>query len=168
MLKNYYKNIILYEFLIKINIKNIFQLIKIEKIYININFNNILFKKEKIINSILFLKLLLNKKIEINRLKKNNIYLKIKKNTIINCKTIIYKKNLFNFLEKFILFIIKKKNDIKINKNIVNLKINNIFDFIEFKTEIFKYDIPLINILIKTNSYKNFLLLNYYYIILQK
>jgi ribosomal protein L5 len=166
MLKNYYKNIILYDFILKTQLINIFQLIKIKKIYININFKNIFLEKNKIINSILFLKLLLNKKIKINKLKKNNIFLKIKKNTIIDCKTILYKKTLFFFLEKFILFILPEINKIKLKKkNIINFKFNNILDFIEFKTEFIKFkNIPAINISLYTNNNKNLkLLLNFFF-----
>jgi large subunit ribosomal protein L5 len=172
MIKNYYKNIILYDFLIKIPIKNIFQIIKITKICLNINLKNINLKKINLINIFIFFKLILNQKIKITKSKKNNIFLKIKRNSIINCKITLYKNNIYNFLEKIIYIIIPNINNIKnkiIKKNIYNLKIINIFNFIEFKKEFYnnnnKY---FIDILIYTNNINNYkkliLFFNYFYL----
>ena len=167
MIKNYYKNIIIYDFINKNIIKNFFQIIKINKICINISFKKILVEKEKLLNSVLFLKLITNQKGKITKSKKNNIFLKIKKNAVIGCKITLRKNNVNFFLEKFIFFILPEidKNLVKkINKNIINFKINNILDFIEVKKEFFRFqNIPSIDISIHLNNNKyNFLLNNYF------
>lgn len=174
MIKNYYKNILLYDFLLKIPIKNIFQLTKINKIYLNIVFKSKILEKKQLINFLIFLKLISNQKIKIIKTKKNNIFLKIKKNSIIGCKVIINKNNIFTFLEKIIIFIIPNLNkNININlknKNILNLKIKNISNFIEFNKKNFKINnfFTPINISIHTNlkKYENLkIFLNFLFII---
>jgi len=165
MIKNYYENIILYDFLLKNKVKNIFQLVKIKKICINISFKNNILKKEILINIILFLKLISNQKSKVIKAKKNNIFLIIKKNSIIGCTLILRKKNIYSFLEKIIFFISPKKIRKLKNKTIINFKINNYFDFLEIKKEFIKFQkIPKINISIHTNNNFLYLLLNYLYI----
>lgn len=164
MIKNYYENIILYDFLIKIPLKNIFQKLKITKIYLNIGFKNNILEKKFLINIIVFLKLISNQKIKITKSKKNNIFLKIKKNSIVGCKITLRKNNIYFFLQKLIIFIIPEINNIKISlikKNILNFQIKNISNFIEFKKEFYIFKkIPPIDISIHTNinNYKNFFL----------
>ena len=85
-------------------------------------------KKKKLINIILFLKLITNQKPLITKSKKNIIFLKIKKNSIIGCKITLRKKNIFFFLEKVLIFILPNLTKIKINfknQNIFNFKINS-------------------------------------------
>lgn len=166
MFKNYYENIILYDFLLKTKAKNFFELIKIKKICINISFKNIFFEKNKLIDSVLFLKLITNQKNKITKTGKKNIFLKIKKNSIIGCKITLRKNNLIIFLEKIIIFILPELNNIIINKkgkNNINFKFSNILDFIEFKKEFIKcQNVPSINISIHTNNNKlNFLLIDF-------
>jgi ribosomal protein L5 len=170
MFKNYYENIILYDFLLKSKVKNIFQFIKIKKICLNIGFKNVFLDKNNLINIILFLKIISNQKIKITKSKKNILFLKIKKNTIVGCKTTLRKKNLYFFLEKLIIFILPEINNINLNleKNRINFKIVNILDFLEFKKEFFNFqNIPQIDVSIhinKNNSKILYLFLNYFFI----
>jgi len=159
MLKNYYKNIVIYNFLLKNKVKNIFCLIQIKQI--NISFKNKNLDKKKIINIFLFLKLFSNQKLKI---KKNKINIKIKKEDIINIKINVKKKNFFSFLEKILLF--NNNNEIKINKKNIIIKINNVFNFLEFKNEYYKFkNIIPIKVNIYFNNNKNLkLLLNYFFI----
>jgi ribosomal protein L5 len=163
MLENYYKNVILYDFLLKLRIKNIFNFCKIKNIFININLENNNLEKEKLINILLFLKLLSNQKIKI---KNNKINIKIKKNDIIKIKIKLNKKNIYLFLEKLIILIIPEIKKIKKEKNIIKIKLNNIFTFLEFKNEYYKFkNIISMDILIYfNNNNKLKLLLNYFLI----
>ena len=171
-LQKYYQNVTIYDLLTKLNFKNIFEIIKITKICLNIGFKDANIEKKKLINIILLLKLITNQKPLLTKSKKNIIFLKIKKNSIIGCKVTLRKKNMFIFLEKLIIFILPNFNKFKINlknKNILNFQIQNILDFFELKTEFFKFkNIPPIDISIHTNS-KNkntlFLLLNSLFVI---
>jgi large subunit ribosomal protein L5 len=159
-IKNYYQNIITYDLLTKYNFKNIFQIPKITKICLNIGFKNANIEKKKLINLLVLLKLITNQKPIATQSKKNNNFLKIKKNSIIGCKVTLRKKNIYIFLEKLIIFIIPNfNNNIKYNfenKNILNFKIQNILNFFELKKEFLKFkEIPSIDVSIHTNSKNN-------------
>nr|YP_009729726.1 ribosomal protein L5 [Plasmopara viticola]QHW07465.1 ribosomal protein L5 [Plasmopara viticola] len=173
-LQNHYQNVIIYNLLTKLNFQNVFKIPKITKICLNIGFKDTNTEKKKLINLILLLKLITNQKPIITRSKKNNIFLKIKKNSITGCKITLRKKNIFNFLEKILIFILPnliKKNFYPTcnNKNIFNFQIKNILDFFELKTEFLKFkNIPPIDISIHTNAKTNdelFLLLNSFLIV---
>nr|YP_010394262.1 ribosomal protein L5 [Phytophthora cryptogea]DAZ88270.1 TPA_asm: ribosomal protein L5 [Phytophthora cryptogea] len=171
-IQNHYKNITIYDLITKLNFKNIFEIPKITKICLNIGFKDANIEKKKLINIILLLKLITNQKPIVTKSKKNIIFLKIKKNSIIGCKMTLRKKNIFNFLEKIIFFIIPNLTKINFNfenKNILNFQIQNILNFFELKTEFLKFrNIPPIDVSIHTNSKNNnelFLLLNSLFII---
>lgn len=171
-INNHYKKIITYDLLTKFHFQNIFQIPKINKICLNIGFKKANIEKKKLINILVLLKLITNQKPKITQSKKNNIFLKIKKNSIVGCKITLRKKNIYFFLEKLIIFIITNMNEnIKFNlknKNILNFQIKNILNFFELKREFLKFkDIPYIDISIFTNSKNNkelYSLLNYLFI----
>lgn len=171
-LKNHYQNVIIYDLITKLNFKNIFEIPKITKICLNIGFKNANIEKKKLINIIILLKLITNQKPIVTKSKKNNIFLKIKKNSIIGCKVTLRKKNIYIFLEKFIIFILPNIDKINFNlknKKILNFQIKNVLNFFELKTEFLKFrEIPPVDISIHTNSKNNnelFTLLNYFFII---
>jgi len=172
-LKNHYQNVIVYDLLTKSNIKNIFEITKITKICLNIGFKNANIEKKKLINILVLLKLITNQKPIVTKSKKNNIFLKIKKNSIIGCKVTLRRKNIYDFLEKILIFIIPNLNkNINLNsenKNILNFQIKNILNFFELRKEFLKFkEIPPIDVSIHTNSKNNkelFNLLNSYFII---
>jgi len=166
-LKNHYQNVIIYDLITKIHFKNIFEIPKINQICLNIGLKNANIEKKKLINIIILLKLITNQKPITTKSKKNNIFLKIKKNSIIGCKINLKKNNIYIFLEKILIFIIPNINKINFNlknKNILNLQINNILNFFELKTEFLKFkNIPPIDVSIHTNSNNNinlYILLN--------
>jgi large subunit ribosomal protein L5 len=172
-IKNHYQNIIAYDLLTKLNYKNIFQIPKITKICLNIGFKNANIEKKKLINILVLLKLITNQKPIVTQSKKNNIFLKIKKNSIIGCKVTLRKKNIYIFLEKLIIFIIPNLNKkITINSdniNILNFQIKNILNFFELRKEFLKFrDMPVIDVSIHTNTTNNknlFILLNSLFIV---
>lgn len=171
-LQNYYQTVTIYDLLTKLNFTNIFKITKITKICLNIGFKDANIDKKKLINIILLLKIITNQKPLLTKSKKNIVFLKIKKNSIIGCKITLRKKNMFIFLEKLIIFIFPNFNKIKINlknKNIINFNIKNTLNFFELKTEFLKFKtIPPIDVSIHTNSTNKdelFLLLNSLFII---
>nr|YP_010616471.1 ribosomal protein L5 [Peronosclerospora sorghi]WAU47948.1 ribosomal protein L5 [Peronosclerospora sorghi] len=173
-LQNHYQNIVIYDLLTKLNLKNIFEIPKITKICLNIGFKNANIEKKKLINIILLLKIITNQKPFITKSKKNNIFLKIKKNSITGCKITLRKNNIFSFLEKILFFVLPHLKQIKINsktKNILNFQISNILYFFELQTEFSKFkNIPPIDVSIHTNGkneYELFLLLNSLFLIIK-
>lgn len=171
-LKNHYKNIIVYDLITKFNFKNIFEIPKITKISLNIGFKKANIEKKKLINIIVLLKLITNQQPIVTKSKKNNIFLKIKKNSIIGCKVTLRKNNINIFLEKILIFILPNIKKIKINqinKNILNFQIKDILNFFELKTEFIKFkNIPPIDVSIHTNSKNHqefYNLLNSFYIL---
>lgn len=83
-LKNYYNSLIIYDLISKLNIKNIYTIPKITKIYLNIDFSKkSLIEKKRIIKIILFLNLITNQQPFLTKKQKNNIFLKVKKNYLI-------------------------------------------------------------------------------------
>jgi large subunit ribosomal protein L5 len=158
-LKNHYQNVIIHDLITKFHFKNIFEIPKITKICLNIGFKNANIEKKKLINIIILLKLITNQKPIVTKSKKNNIFLKIKKNSIIGCKVTLRKKNIYIFLEKILIFIIPNINKINFNtknKNILNFQIKNVLNFFELKTEFLKFkNIQPIDVSIHTNSKNN-------------
>jgi large subunit ribosomal protein L5 len=121
----------------------------------------------------MLLKLITNQKPIVTQSNKNNIFLKIKKNSIIGCKVTLKKKYIYFFLEKLIVFIIPHLGkNIKFNfknKSILNFQIKNVLNFFELKREFLKFkEIPSLDISIHTNANNNkelFILLNSLFII---
>lgn len=171
-LQNHYQNVTLYNLITKLNYKNVFEIPQITKICLNIGFKDANLEKKKLINLILLLKLITNQKPIITKSKKNNIFLKIKKNSIIGCKVTLRKKNIYSFLEKLVFFILPNMDNLKFNsknKNILNFQILNVLHFFELKTEFLKFkNIPPVDVSIHTNVKTNtelFLLLNSLFLI---
>jgi large subunit ribosomal protein L5 len=172
-LTNHYQNIIKYKLLAKFHFQNTFQIPKITKICLNIGFKNANIEKKKLINILVLLKLITNQKPQVTKSNKNNIFLKIKKNSIIGCKITLKKKNIYFFLEKLILFILPNLDkNIKFNfknKNILNFQIKNLLNFFELRREFLKFkEIPPLDISIHTNATNNkglYILLNSLFII---
>ena len=109
-LQSHYTHITCYNFLLKCNFPNIFKIPTITKICLNIGFKEANFSKKKLINILLLLKLITNQKPTLTRSKKNIIFLKIKKNSIIGCKiTLRKKKNVFFFRKNFTFYFPKFK-----------------------------------------------------------
>src|SRR5688572_3941706 len=98
--KNYYNQILKYDFLNKFNYKNINQIPKIKKIILNFNCKN--FDVKKIAIAILALELITAQKSTVTKSKKVSINLKIRKGHPVGCKVILKKDKLENFLLKLL------------------------------------------------------------------
>lgn len=166
-IQNHYKYNINYDLITKLNLINIFNIPKINKITLNIGLKNSNMEKKKMTLIALLLRLIINQQILITKSKKNNIILKIKKNDIIGCKLTLRKNNIYFFLEKLLIFIlpnIKDFNGLLLNKNsknILNFKISNILNFFELEKEFLKFqNIPNIDINLHSNNISyNYLLI---------
>ena len=166
---NYYKNIIIYDLITKLNLKNTFQIPKIIKINLNITCKKQDIKKNKLIYILFFLNILTNQKPCFTKPKAT---LKIKQNKITGCKITLRRQSIFLFLEKIIFFILPDNSNFIFNKkikNIINFKILNLMKFIEFKNEFFKFkelSFLSLDVSIHTNCKNNqqlYLLLNNFF-----
>ena len=161
-LQQHYKNIITQDLLLKGEYKNFLLIPKITKITLNIGLVDSFVNKKKIISLILLLELISGKKSFITKSKKNKITLKIKKGSVVGCKTTLRKRLLFNFLEKIFIFQLPFIKDFKgfiwndSNKNVLNFKISNMLNHLELEEEFLKFQkIPPVNMTIHLNSKKN-------------
>src|SRR6476660_5949384 len=100
VIKNYYNQVLKYDFLNKFNYKNINQIPRIEKIILNFNCKN--FDIKKIATAILALELITTQKSVITKSKKVSINLKIRKGHPVGCKVILKKDKLESFLLKLL------------------------------------------------------------------
>ena len=96
-----------FEIKIKSAYLSIFRILQICKLTCNV------FKR--IIKIILFLNLITNQQPFLTKKQKNNIFLKVKKNSIIGCKITLRKEYIYIFLEKIIFYILPNLKKIKFN-----------------------------------------------------
>jgi large subunit ribosomal protein L5 len=151
-LKNHYINITKKELLSKFYFKNNLNISNIMEINLNIGISNS--NKYFIIPTFLLLELITNNKVNLNKSKKNNIILKIKKNNIIGCSITLIKKK-FYFLQKLILFILPNIKPLKliINNNNFSFKIKNLLLFMELEKYFnFFNKINYLNVNLKFNT----------------
>jgi len=157
-LQNHYNHTIMYDLITKLNFNNIFKIPAINKIILNVGLKNSNTEKKKMIAIILLLKLITNQQILCTKSKKNNIHLKIKKGAIMGCKVTLQKKNIFIFLEKFIIFILPNIKDFEgifLNKNsqVLNFQIKNLLNFFELEREFLKFqNLPPIDVSLHINN----------------
>lgn len=115
---------------------NTFNIPHLNNIAINIGINDSINESKKILSCITALELVTNQKPIIYRSKKSISIFKLRKNTVIGCKLILRKQNLYNFLDIFIFFALPKLNNFKGFTNITTNLHNNInigiFDFAVF------------------------------------
>ena len=89
--------------------------------------------------------------------------LKIKKNTVVGCKTTLNKNNSLLFLENIILFVLPNTTEVKKYKfnnqsQVLSFNILNILDFLELKNEFLTFnnlDLPPLNVSIHLKSKNN-------------
>jgi ribosomal protein L5 len=164
-LQIYYNSILVYDLISKLpTITNHFQIPKLTTIRINMGLKTISVEKKKIISMLTLLKLITSQESVATKSKNNNIFLKIKKNSIIGCKATLHKKSIYFFLEKLIFLNSFKSSNLNINKQSFTFQVSNkqFLDFFELKTEFFTFQkLPSMDIIIQTQvlDKKAFLLL---------
>lgn len=174
-LQNYYNSILVYDLISKLpKITNYFQIPKLTTIHINMGLKTISVEKQKIISMLALLKIITNQESIVTKSKNNNIFFKIKKNSIIGCKVTLHKNSIFFFLEKLIFLNPFKLSNLTINNQSLTFKISNkqLLNLFELKTEFFTFqNLPSIDIIIQTQTLKKkdfILLLNLFSFKLRK
>lgn len=151
----FFKNIIIYNLILKYPYLNFYQIFKINKIILNFGFKNLLIKnKIKNYELFLLLKLLTNQFPKITKSRKNILEFKIKKNNIVGCKLTLRKKNALIFLDKLLFKILQnKKINFNNNNSFLNFKINNYFDFTKEIEKILLFEnMPTLDISIQNSN----------------
>lgn len=116
----------------KLYITNTCNIPHLDKIAINIGINDSINESKKILSCITALELVTNQKPVTYRSKKSIAIFKLRKNTIIGCKLILRKQNLYNFLDIFIFFALPKLNNFKGFTNFYDNINIGVFDFAVF------------------------------------
>jgi large subunit ribosomal protein L5 len=103
--KNYYTNVISYDLMMKLNLKNIMEFPKIEKIILNIGYPNINQDKKQILSGLLALELISGQQAYATKSSKQVHSLKIRKNMFVGTAVTLRGTNMYFFLDKFITLI---------------------------------------------------------------
>ena len=142
MLNYFYQNIIKYDLLNKFKYFVLKNIPKIVKMVLNFNLKN--FRLKEITNFLLILELITFKKNNLVKLKTFNCQIKIKKGNIVGCNIILYKKELYYFLNKLIFEIFPKNNNCFFNlKNNLELsfKLKNLISFFEIEKKYYLFNV---------------------------
>ena len=161
VIKNYYNQVLKYDFLNKFNYKNINQIPRIEKIILNFNCKN--FDIKKIATAILALELITTQKSVITKSKKVSINLKIRKGHPVGCKVILKKDKLESFLLKLLNKIFPELKNFKgltfksRSKNSLTFALKDLINFNELNSNFYLFtNLPALNITLiySTNNVK--------------
>jgi large subunit ribosomal protein L5 len=150
------------DFLTKFNINNNLLQKKINKIVLNFGFKNIKFEKKKMILFFMILELITNQKCVLTSSKKNLIFFRIKKGSIVGCKVTIRNLSLYDFLDNLILALPRSENfegfffNLNSNKqNHFSTKIQDLFIFYSLESELLSY-IETLDITFSFNTFNDF------------
>lgn len=102
----HFKHVSSYDFLLKQDYRNAFQLPTLQRITLNMSSIQLVQEKKKIIPFLLLCELITGQKGKITVSKKNKINLKIKKGMVVGCKVNLNRRQSDLFLEKVITFIL--------------------------------------------------------------
>lgn len=103
--KNYYRDVILYDFAMKLNLKNIMEVPKIEKIILNIGYPRIAQDKKQILSGLLALELITGQQAYPTQSAKQIHSLKIRKKMYVGTAVTLRGVNMYFFLDKFVTLI---------------------------------------------------------------
>lgn len=184
-LKNYTKNFVKYDLLLKFNdYKKISQIPKLKKIILSYEFKKYDFKL--LLSSIVALELITAQKSSIIKSKVSNISLKIRKGNPIGCKVTLRRKFMDSFFFKLLNELLLKIQKIELNLNKIEsnlithendknktftfkVKKGLIFTELEYNYQVFKFLPDLnINIVTDTKNYKELFTILKLYKILTK
>jgi large subunit ribosomal protein L5 len=124
------------DYVYKLQVTNILSIPKLNKVILNICMNDAINDSKQILLSITALELITNQKPIIYRSKKSIAAFKLKKNTIIGSNLILRKRNMHDFLNLFIYFVLPKLVTFKSSHpktvGVINSLSIGIFDLINF------------------------------------
>lgn len=168
IIKNYYNQVLKYDFINKFYYGKIDKIPKIKKIILNFNCKN--FEVKKIATVALTLELISSKKSVITRSKKISINLKLRKGHPIGCKVILTGKHLENFLFKLLNKIwpnLKNFDGLMQyvrSKNSFSFSLKDLVNFDELNSNFYLFsNLPTLNIVIIYNTKNNKELLFFLY-----
>lgn len=119
--QTHYKKIICPDLILKMNIQNVFEIPKIEKIILNTSSNRIIADKKHIIPALISLEIISGQKLKYTSAEKSIASFKLRKNQIIGCKVNLQNQFMFDFLEKVVTIILPKIREFSgINMNSFN------------------------------------------------
>jgi large subunit ribosomal protein L5 len=144
-LKNYCKNQVLEDTILKKNSLNIYEGPSLKKIVISIGVKESNNNTNKILNPLIILLLITGQQPTITKARRSIANFKLREGKIIGCKITIRGQQMYNFLEKFIHVILPQLNDMKVskykNRQLTNhmsigIKDSNIFPELENQYEL--------------------------------
>lgn len=115
-LESYYKQIIIQDYLLKQNIKNLLEIPKITKITLHFTSSAIVNEKKFMVNALVALQLLSGQQAVVILAKKSVAAFKIRKKQLIGCKITLRGNGLYFFLDNFINVVIPRLGDSDIHK----------------------------------------------------
>lgn len=124
------KKILIMDFIYKLNLKNNYDIPKIKKITLFVDLNNNFNTSKQILLGLKLLTLLTNQKPNILRSKHNISGSKLRKGSILGCNVIISKKNISNFLNLLVFYILPQIKNV--NCNYLNEKKSYSIDLSDF------------------------------------
>ncbi len=116
---NHYKETICYDFVLKQNINNVLEILKLEKIILNTTSKIIVSDKKNIIPGLVALEFFSGQSSKITSAHKSISGFKLRENQVIGCKVTLRGDKMFHFFEKLITIIlprIRQFNAINLNK----------------------------------------------------
>ena len=150
----YYSNILKREFLTKYIYKNVYQLPKIKKIVLSLNFSQTSLKG--LLPLLSALTLASSQKPSLLISNRPIILLRVKSGLPVGCKVDLRGQQLFFFLEKLIFSILPRLKDFSLSfrKNVLFLSFPNLFVFKEIEKD-YEYfaDLPSLNIVFVFSTY---------------
>lgn len=130
---NYISNL---DFVYKFKLRNAYQLPRIKKMTIFIDFCSNTNSLNNITSGLMILKMITGQKPNICRSKISAPGSKLRKGTIIGCKAFIKKNNLYNFLDIVVFYLLPQERNLKISKLDMNgnciITLNNFYTFFKF------------------------------------
>lgn len=156
----FYNYVIRYDLINKYSYDSFKSIPRIEKIVLNVGLKNS--DLTRTLNSALALEIVTNKSSFLTKSKKPNLFLKLRKGSPSGCSIVLKKKNLYFFLDKFLVEMVPlidklkiKKWDVKSNKNF-SITIDYLSCFKELRpiSYLFFVNYPL-NIVFITNTKSN-------------
>ncbi len=161
----HYKNNICLDFIYKQNLKNLFEIPKINKIILNITYKTIVNDKKNIIPGLFSLELISGQKLKWTVAHKSIAGFKLRKNQIIGCKIDLHNLYMYSFLEKLVTIILPRIRNfagicVKSFNQHTNLTINlseilvfsELENYFEFFESLKKIDITIVTNVPKTKN----------------
>lgn len=146
-LELYYENVIRPDLISKLNIKNVMDVPKIEKIVISLGVKEAVNNREELLPALLALEYITKQKAIVTKSKRAISGFKLRKDVGIGCKVTLRGDNLYYFLDNFINIVLPRKRDLNVfsldkfdGKGNYNLGVDSYLLFPEIEYESMKFN----------------------------